>query len=512
MMNERVRSCWVDPDEREGRERTVSLVQSDGVAYLERTARVRRALLGRPGDGGAGAAVGADGGSDLAAQLQERITRYRGVRMAVQLHSGNLRAYLSRLEHMLDGTRLAGNTRRVITGHIERGAVILANWDRLAATAEQVAIDAEQLQDRARRLNVRTLDRPIIERPWQALQDMMQRVDVGVQHLHAVGVIGWYRRYYERYLPIVGTYDACRQVYERPREPDDDDPDLPPEAAGRYSGAPGFSAPGTPSQGEDVGGRHVVYQSGGSQAASNGSQTQTQTQTQTLSRSDTAAEPWRIANATQGHDAPWSDQARFFMRGERIGGDRHRRRFWFSDDSYVDIQAHVPVVTRSRDNRLAILGSAMAVGGGTLWWTRNVVVAALVGVISSLVMAAGLPYDSVWQAYTARFYRSTGDAVGWRPRYFYGWKRSLDITCRIRVGGETDPAKFANFADDPASFSWHGWYSGDAVERHAPVADSLVQSMAAFSPPNAGALLAHGCVSGALCAGSPMPLMGSSAA
>ena len=508
MLHEQVRGCLIDPDERVGGERSVSLVQPDAVAYLRRTARVRRALLGRPGgsDAGAGAGRGAgvpgpaDGESDLSATLQGITNRYRGVRMEVQLHSGNLRSYIARLSHMLEGTHLAGNTRRMITSHIERGAVILANWDRLATTAERVASDAEQLTERAQRLRVRTLDRPIVAAPWRAIQDTMRQIDLGMQHMHAVGVIGWYRRYYERYLPIAGTYEACRQLYERPREPDDDDPDLPPESARRYTGAPGFADPVAPPGAVAEGGRHVVYQS--ESGAS---------QVQTPGRAVTATEPWRISSLAQGYAAPWNALARFFKRGEKCAGDPHRRRFWFPDDSFVEIQAHVPVATRSRENRLAIVGTALSAGGGVLWWSRNVVVAAVAGIVAALGMVAGLPYDAVWQGYTARFYRRAGDPMAWEPRYFYGWKRSLDVTCRIRVAGETDPARFPNLADDPSSFIWSGWYSGNAAERHASSADSLVHSMAAFSPANANAsaMLARGRVGGAVCSDFPAPWFGS---
>jgi hypothetical protein len=168
--------------------------------------------------------------------------------------------------------------------------------------------------------------------------------------------------------------------------------------------------------------------------------------------------PDAISSYRVGYDASWETQARFFQHGTSVSGNPHRRRYAFGDGSYVDIQAHQPMLTTSDDSNFAVATSFFAG-----------LVSAMVfgGPVFAAVVDHSRPYDAAWQGYTARYFSNAASPQAWGTQQFYGWIRSSSVGSAVTVNGNTDPQRFSDFADSSTGVRWWRWKSGYADARSA---------------------------------------------
>ena len=195
----------------------------------------------------------------------------------------------------------------------------------------------------------------------------------------------------------------------------------------------------------------------------------------------------RLRNYYAAYRASWTAQARLFETGFNVQGNTNLRRWIFRDGSYVEIQAHKPALTRSDDCQFSRVSavSAVAATGGVLAG----VIGAGVGLAKSLSRVDALyPQDAAWQGYTIRYFQNARARQPWATRYFYGWKRAPSVSRTVQIQGNSDPTKFANFADAPDQYTWWKWSENSADTRPfrkavtdvsvATAAQKLVESLA----------------------------------
>ena len=173
-----------------------------------------------------------------------------------------------------------------------------------------------------------------------------------------------------------------------------------------------------------------------------------------------AGYPEGINDQASGYNASWETQARFFQWGVPLNGNAHVRRFTFPDKSFVDIQAHVPVLTTTYFSDGMVVG-ASALLAATVPLTFGASVA--IGTLATAVGAATRPYDAAWQGYTAHYVAAPKSAAEptatlWGTRSFYGAALARTPLGRVEIGGEKEPQNFFNLAERPSDFSWSGWH------------------------------------------------------
>jgi len=191
---------------------------------------------------------------------------------------------------------------------------------------------------------------------------------------------------------------------------------------------------------------------------------------------DESGRPEGYASAAAAmNGASWETQARFFKFGAPIAHDINHRRFALGNSGYVDIQAYQPqkyYSTRSNGTQTGI-----ALGVGALGLVSGLMAAmgplgagalATVGAgASTLNSAFNAPQDATWQPYTATYY-SAPEAAALGSWDFYGCMQSANMWEAVKVEGETDPARFINFADAPELFTWSRWMGSWSAQHRAP--------------------------------------------
>jgi len=176
----------------------------------------------------------------------------------------------------------------------------------------------------------------------------------------------------------------------------------------------------------------------------------------------TAGYPEAITTAAQGYDQGWDTQVRFFTYGTPIAHDVHHRRYNFTNDGRVDIQAHIPIAVFKID------------------------------------IAGDRRLKGVWQGYTARFFCGTDTSTPWGIRHFYGLNALTGVSTVGNVDTAFDVSWLPNFAFEPNAYTWHRWWLTDARERPTqfdgcgsdsgePNPDLLLQAMSGFAPEGIGA-------------------------
>ena len=173
-----------------------------------------------------------------------------------------------------------------------------------------------------------------------------------------------------------------------------------------------------------------------------------------------AGYPQGMSSYTAGYHASWETQARFFQWGQAIDGDAHHRRFRFQDSSFVDIQAHVPILTTTYLSDGLVLGAAVLLAAAA---PVSLGASVAVGAAVTAGGSAARPYDAAWQGYTARYFPSPqandpAEVGAWGTRSYYGTALAQSPLNRVVIEDEVEPAAFFNFADRPTDFVWHRWF------------------------------------------------------
>ena len=174
-------------------------------------------------------------------------------------------------------------------------------------------------------------------------------------------------------------------------------------------------------------------------------------------------DPAGIRTYADAYAASWETQARLFATGLPVDKDTNRRRFIFKDGSYVTIQAHVPLRVRTDDSKFSeamLVCSAGAMGG----LVGGPAGAVAVGAAALTTVELSYPCDAAWQGYTIQYFQKNTVTTPWATRYFYGWKRSLNITSRVLTPIGMGPNGSSNFADYVGDFTWWKWQSGRSAK------------------------------------------------
>lgn len=203
------------------------------------------------------------------------------------------------------------------------------------------------------------------------------------------------------------------------------------------------------------------------------------------------------ASPSAGYYAEWHIQARFFRDGTPVGNNTHYRRFDFGREGFVDIQAHVPVLTYSDGAKLAAVGRFfVAVGAGAAVGALTcqpvgLVIGAVWGTVAgaAVIAATAPPPDAIWQGYTARYFSREDPKHPWGVRHFYGWSDpDTPLQAQPGMAGGGALLRMHDLAEREAGYSWWSWRTGDAPIRPAtPPANlqadvqPLVQAMAGFA-------------------------------
>jgi len=169
----------------------------------------------------------------------------------------------------------------------------------------------------------------------------------------------------------------------------------------------------------------------------------------------------RLRTYQAAYRASWTTQSKLFENGFLVRGNTNLRRWIFRDRSYVEIQAHLPALTRSDDSQFSRVSAVSAVAA-----TGCVLAGAIgagVGLAKSLASIDTLyPEDAAWQGYTIRYFQNEHSTQPWATRYFYGWKRSHSVAHQIQIQGSSDAQNFSNFADAPERYTWWKWAEHNA--------------------------------------------------
>ena len=173
--------------------------------------------------------------------------------------------------------------------------------------------------------------------------------------------------------------------------------------------------------------------------------------------------PEGISSYQAGYAASWETQARFFQHGCRVNFDANRRRYFFPDNSRVEIQSHTPVLTYSVAGELLLATAIVAGVVGTLA-TAGAAGAILVGGTAVVGGTLVRPFDATWQGYTAQFFSPGEDAV-WGTQHFFGRKTTQGGFSTVTVNGARNATQFVNFADQINAYEWESWWRGWAPPR-----------------------------------------------
>jgi len=179
-----------------------------------------------------------------------------------------------------------------------------------------------------------------------------------------------------------------------------------------------------------------------------------------------AGDPAGILSYKDAYAASWQSQARLFANGIAVDNNTNRRRFIFKDGSYVDVQAHIPVLQRSADSRfVACLVIACAATAGAI--VGGPVGSGVAGIAAIAATELAYPTDAAWQGYTIQYFKNNTDKAAWASATFYGWQRAQSIADEVSLRLIDGTGRTANFADDPNRFSWWRWRSVDAAKSPA---------------------------------------------
>ena len=180
-----------------------------------------------------------------------------------------------------------------------------------------------------------------------------------------------------------------------------------------------------------------------------------------------SGQPDAMISQVRGYDASWETQARFFQLGNSVAYNAHLRRYTFPDQSYVEIQAHVPVLTHS------YLSDALLFGASAALAITLPLTSAASGALAGAAFVSGAtvrPSDVAWQGYTANYYAPPTLGVDapnpvWGRRAFYGQVWTGSPLHTISFDGQFAQQEFPNFADQGQRFSWGNWIVGGASPR-----------------------------------------------